>query len=57
MRVDGHLNAGQYQAMIAASGVIELMKARHRQKVGFSNTMGHRHTRRKEPNNFWSLSV
>jgi hypothetical protein len=29
MRVHGHLSADQYQAMIAASGVIELMDARH----------------------------
>jgi hypothetical protein len=28
----GHLNADQHQAMIAASGVIELMNARHGQK-------------------------
>jgi hypothetical protein len=32
MRVDGHLNADQYQAMIAASGVIELVNARQGQK-------------------------
>jgi transposase len=31
MRVDEHLNADQYVAMIAASGVIELMNARHGQ--------------------------
>jgi hypothetical protein len=35
MRVDGHLNADQYQAMIAASGVIELMNARHGNRLGF----------------------
>jgi hypothetical protein len=32
MRVAGHLNADQYQAMIAASDVIELINARHGQK-------------------------
>jgi hypothetical protein len=31
MRVHGHLNVDQYQVMIAASGVIELMNARHGQ--------------------------
>jgi transposase len=31
-RGDGHLNADQYQAMIAASGVIELMNPQHGQK-------------------------
>jgi hypothetical protein len=29
MQMHGHLSADQYQAMIAASGVIELMNARH----------------------------